>query len=111
VAAGVFGAFLANPEQFVDTAGRATQFAVEQFGKAGIQLAGAIGGGAARGLERAVGGALDSVGLNHPVLRWLLMGAVALVALLALLVLLGLPARTIFRPFTWPLRRLGKARA
>ena len=111
VAAGVFAAFLANPEQFVDTAGRATQFAVEQFGKAGLQLAGAIGGGAARGLERAVGGALDSVGLNHPVLRWLVMGLVALVAVGALLVLLGVPAGTMLRPITGRLRGIGKARA
>ncbi|GIW86146.1 MAG: hypothetical protein KatS3mg108_0470 [Isosphaeraceae bacterium] len=111
VAAGVFAAFLANPERFVDTAGRATQFAVEQFGKAGLQLAGAVSGGAARGLERAVGSALESVGLNHPLLRGLLTGVVALIAVIALLVLLGLPARTILRPITGPLRWMIRLRA
>ncbi len=48
-AAGILAAFLANPEKFVDYAGRATEFAVREFAKAGIQLASAVGGGAARG--------------------------------------------------------------
>ncbi|MFO0956005.1 MAG: hypothetical protein U0800_00915 [Isosphaeraceae bacterium] len=44
-AAGVLALFLANPDQFVDTAGNLTQYAVEQFAKAGVQLAGGIGEG------------------------------------------------------------------
>ena len=63
-AAGVLALFLANPEKFVDTAGRVTEYAVEQFAKAGISLAGSVSQGAARGLESAVGGALSKYGLN-----------------------------------------------
>ena len=54
-AAGVLAAFLANPEKFVDYAGQATEFAVREFARAGIQLASAVGGrgGArARNLDR-----------------------------------------------------------
>ncbi len=47
-AAGVLAVFLANPEKFVDYAGQATEFAVREFAKAGIQLASAAGLGAAR---------------------------------------------------------------
>ena len=47
----MLAAFLANPEKFVDYAGQATEYAVREFAKAGIQLASAVGGGAARGLE------------------------------------------------------------
>ena len=43
--------FLADPDKFVDYAGRATEYAVREFARAGVQLAGAVGGGAARGLE------------------------------------------------------------
>lgn len=110
-AAGVLAVFLANPEKFVDTAGQATQFAVEQFAKAGIGLAGAVSGGAARGLERAVGGALATVGLDHPVVRWAVIAACVLVAVMALLVMIGMPARLVLRPFTWPWRVLTRRRA
>jgi hypothetical protein len=110
-AAGVLGLFLANPEKFVDTAGQATQYAVEQFAKAGITLAGAVGGGAARGLERAVGGALATVGLDHPIVRWALIFACILVALTALLVMIGMPARLVLRPLSWPWRLLARRRA
>jgi hypothetical protein len=103
-AAGVLGLFLANPEKFVDTAGRATQYAVEQFAKAGIQLAGAVTGGAAKGLESAIGATLAKYGINSAVTRWLGMGLAGLVVVGALLVLLGLPARLLLRPITWPLR-------
>jgi hypothetical protein len=103
-AAGVLGLFLANPEKFVDTAGRATQYAVEQFAKAGIQLAGAVTGGAARGLESALGATLAKYGIDSALTRYLGMGLAALVVLGSLLVLLGLPARLLLRPITWPLR-------
>jgi hypothetical protein len=105
-AAGVLALFLANPEKFVDTAGRATQYAVEQFAKAGIQLAGAVGGGAAKGLESAIGQQLAAYGMNSAFARKVGMGLAALVAFLATMVLLGLPARWVFRPLWWPLRWL-----
>ena len=69
-AAGVLAAFLANPEKFVDYAGQATEFAVREFAKAGIQLASAVGGGAARGLETSIGQTLAAYGLDFPVLRY-----------------------------------------
>ncbi len=104
MAAGVFALFLANPEKFVDTAGRVTEYAVEQFAKAGVQLAGAVGGGAMRGMESAVGGLLAAYGLDSGPTRWIVMGASGLVAVLALMVLIGLPVRWVFRPITWPFR-------
>lgn len=104
IAAGVFALFLADPEKFVDTAGRATQYAVDQFARAGVTLAGAVGGGAMRGLESAVGGMLAPLGLDSGPARWLAMGLAGLVALMALMVLLGLPLRWVVRPIAWPLR-------
>jgi hypothetical protein len=103
-AAGVLGLFLANPEQFVDTAGRATQYAVEQFAKAGINLAGAVAGGAARGLENALGAKLARYGLDSEFARKAGMLGAGLVAAGALLVLLGLPIRLLLRPVTWPVK-------
>ena len=99
VAAGVLAAFLANPEKFVDYAGRATEFAVREFAKAGIQLASAAGIGAPRGLETSIGETLTAYGLNYPILRWLGMGLAGMVAVVALLVLVGLPVRWLLRPF------------
>ncbi len=111
-AAGVLGAFLASPDKFVDTAGRVTQYAVEQFARAGIQLAGAIGGGAARGLETALGSVLAQYGLDSAIARKAGMIAAAGVALLALLVMLGLPLRWLLKPITWPVRMIrGRLRA
>jgi hypothetical protein len=106
-AAGVLAVFLANPEKFVDYAGQATEFAVREFARAGIQLASAAGFGAARGLESSIGEALSSYGLNYPVLRWVGMGLAGLVAASALLILLGLPVRWILRPFAIVLRPIG----
>ncbi len=108
IAAGVFGLFLANPEKFVDSAGRATQYAVDQFARAGVKLAGAVGGGAIRGLESAVGSLLAPIGLDAAPLRWLVMGGTAFVVLTALLVVLGLPVRWILRPVTGPLRWIAR---
>jgi len=90
-AAGVLALFLANPDKFVDTAGRATQYAVEQFAKAGVQLAGAVGGGAAKGLESAIGQTLASYGIDSAVTRKAGMIGAGLVAFLAVMVILGLP--------------------
>jgi hypothetical protein len=110
-AAGVLGLFLANPEKFVDTAGRATQYAVEQFAKAGIQLAGAVTGGAARGLESAIGSTLARYGLNSALTRRLGMILAGLVAFGAVMVLIGLPIRWMLRPFTWPFRLVARSLA
>ena len=104
-AAGILAAFLANPEKFVDYTGQATEFAVREFAKAGIQLASAVGGGAARGLETTIGNTLASYGLDFPVLRYAGIGLAGLVVVLSLLVTVGLPIRWIFRPFGWAFRK------
>lgn len=109
-AAGVLAAFLADPDRFVDTAGRATEYAVREFAKAGVNLAGAVTGGAARGLEATVARVLDAYGLNFAVARYLGMALAGGVALTAGLVLLGLPVRWMLAPVLWPLRLLGAAR-
>ncbi len=103
-AAGILAAFLANPEKFVDYAGQATEYAVREFAKAGIQLASTVTGGAARGLETTIGEALSAYGLNLPLLRYLGMGLAGLVVLLSFLIVLGLPVRWMFRPILWPFR-------
>ena len=103
VAAGLLAAFLADPDRFVDTAGRATEYAVRQFAKAGVDLVGAVSAGAARGLESSIGEALAAYGLNAAVLRYLGMGLAALAVLASAMVLLGLPVRWMLTPITWPL--------
>jgi hypothetical protein len=103
-AAGVLAAFLANPEKFVDYAGQATEFAVREFARAGIQLASAATGGAARGLESAIGRTLAAYGLDFPVVRSLGMALAALVAIVSLMVVIGLPVRWLFRPFGFVFR-------
>jgi hypothetical protein len=109
-AAGVLAAFLSNPEKFVDYAGRATEFAVREFAKAGIHLASAVGGGAVRGIEGTIGAALASYGLDFPLLRYLGMGLAGLVVVLSLMVIVGLPIRWMLRPFLWPLRLVAEFR-
>jgi hypothetical protein len=104
IAAGVLAAFLADPDKFVDTAGRATEYAIQQFAKAGVDLVGAVSAGAARGLETSVGNALSAYGLNVAVLRYLGMGLAGLVVLGSTAVLLGLPVRWMLKPIIWPLR-------
>jgi len=106
-AAGILAAFLANPEKFVDFAGQATEFAVREFARAGIQLASAVGGGAARGLETSIGQTLASYGLDNALFRAIGMGVAGLVAVLSLMVLIGLPVRWIFRPFGFVVRPFG----
>ena len=114
LAAGVLTLFLANPDKFVDSAGRATKYAVEQFAKAGVYLAGAAGEGAVSGLESSIGAFLASHGLNSSLTRSFGVAIAAIVALSAVLVLLGLPVRLLFLPVSWPIRflfRRRKARA
>jgi hypothetical protein len=103
-AAGVLAAFLANPEKFVDYAGQATEFAVQEFAKAGIQLISSVSGGATRGLENSIGQALSAYGLNNPVLRYLGIGLAGLAAVLSFLAIVGLPIRWLLRPILWPFR-------
>ena len=112
LAAGVFALFLADPDKFVDTAGRATRYAAEQFARAGVQLAGFASDGAARGLESALGHALAARGIDSAAARKVGIGLAGLVAVLAGMTLLGLPLRWAFRPLTWPVRLIfGRRRA
>ena len=106
-AAGVLAVFLADPEKFVDYAGQATEFAVREFAKAGIQLASTAGVAAARGLGDSVSQSLAAYGLDFPILRWIGMGLAGLVASGAVLILLGLPIRWMLRPFALVFRPIG----
>jgi hypothetical protein len=110
LAAGVLAAFLADPDKFVDYAGRATEYAVREFARAGVPLAEAVAGGAARGLEASVARTLDRHGLNFAALRYVGMAVAVLVAFVAGLVVLGLPVRWLFKPFAWPARILRRKR-
>ncbi len=105
-AAGVLGLFLADPDRFVDSAGKATEYAVRMFAQAGVQLAGAISTGAARGLESTIADALAARGINVAALRYAGMGLAGLLVLASAMVLLGLPVRWMLRPITWPLRAI-----
>ncbi len=105
-AAGVLALFLANPDKFVDYAGRATEYAIREFSRAGVPLAESLAQGASRGLESSVAEALERHGLNVAALRYLAMGLVGLVAIGAGLVVIGFPVRWVLRPFLWPLRLL-----
>jgi hypothetical protein len=114
-AAGVLTLFLANPDQFVDTTGKLTQYAVDHFTRAGIQLAGAMGGGAARGAQSALEDSLSRWGLHPALVRGTGIGIASLLAIGALLVLMGLPLRLLLWPVLSPLNllrrllRLGRA--
>ncbi len=108
-AAGVLAAFYANPDLFVDYAGRATEYAAREFGKAGIVLATAAGTGLTQGLEASAGALLASYGLNNAVGRLILTGSAVLAALVATLTLLGLPMRIFTRPLLGPLRLLKRS--
>jgi hypothetical protein len=110
IAAGVLGAFLADPDRFVDYAGRATEYAVREFTRAGVQLAGAVSGGAARGLEATISQALAPYGLNFAAARYIGMGLAGTVAVWAFLVVVGVPMRWVLGPLKWPLRWFGRKR-
>ncbi|WP_337177323.1 hypothetical protein [Paludisphaera sp.] len=108
-AAGVLAAFYANPDAFVDGAGRATEYAVREFARAGVTLAGAVGGGVVSGLETSIGEALAARGIDFPVFRKLGVVVAGVVACGALLILLGFPLRTMLRPFTGMARLFRRA--
>lgn len=108
-AAGVLAAFYANPDAFIDYTGRATEYAVREFAKAGVTLATAVGGGVVKGLETTIGETLSGYGLDFLVFRRLGAILAGLVACGALMVVLGFPLRTMLRPFTgaaWLFRRV-----
>jgi hypothetical protein len=104
-AAGLFAAFLANPDEFVDMAGRATDYAVREFARAGVELAGVLPGAVADGVHAGVAGVLDRWGLNYAPLRWAMALAALAVATGAVMRLAGLPLRAIAWPLTVTLRR------
>ena len=85
----------------------ATEFAVREFAKAGIQLRRAVGVGAVRGLDDTLSKALASYGLDLPLLRYFGMGLAGLVLILSSMVIVGLPIRWIFRPVFWMFRPVG----
>jgi hypothetical protein len=109
VAAGLLTAFMASPEEFVDMAGQATDYAVRQFASAGIQLATAVGGGAIAGLESSIGEWLESQGLNFSAIRYLGMIFAGWVVICSALVVLGMPSRIATAPLRiilWPFKRM-----
>ena len=106
-AAGVLGVFLADPDRFVDGAGRATEYAVQQFAKAGLSLASAVGGGAARGL----GNTFAAWGISGALARGLGVAMAILVVAVSAMVLFGAPLRLLFSPFGWAYRLVRGKRA
>ena len=111
-AAGVLALFLADPDRFVDTAGKVTEYAVRTFADAGVQIAGAVTAGATRGLEKSIGDALAARGLDFAALRYLGMGLAGLAVIGSVMVLMGMPVRWMLRPITWPLAKvLGRRKA
>ncbi len=109
LAAGVLTAFLANPDLFVDSAGRFTKYAAEQFARAGVQLAGAVSSGVARGLVGSIADALSGRGVSAELARFLGIILASLVAIGAALIFIGKPIRAIVvpvtRPIAWMMRR------
>ncbi len=106
VAAGVFAAFLADPERFVDYAGRATQYAASEFARAGVQLAAAVSAASFAGLDQGIGRWLAARGIDSPLVRAAAMALAVMTAAVALLMLLGMPVRFAIRPFLWMMRPL-----
>ena len=107
-AAGVLVVFLADPEKFVDYAGQATEFAVREFAKAGIQLASTAGvSGQHAALEIRSARPWPPTAWTLPILRWIGMGLAGLGRLGQLLILLGLPIRWMLRPFALVFRPIG----
>jgi hypothetical protein len=106
IAAGVLAAFLANPDQFVDMAGRATDYAVREFARAGVELASVVPGAVSQGVHAGVSSTLDRWGLNYGPVRWTAFSLALLIAAAAGLRLIGRPLRTLALPLTLVVRRL-----
>ena len=107
-AAGVLSLYLANPEKFVDSVGRLTEYGARTLAEAGVAVAGAVATGAMAGLEGAI---QERLGLTDWVVRIIGLLAAVTATIMALLVLIGLPLRTALTPFLWPiqwLRRRGR---
>jgi hypothetical protein len=109
VAAGVFAAFLAKPDEFVDMAGRATDYAIREFARAGVELAAGVPGALGDGVEVGVGNVLDRWGLNYAPLRWALVALALLIAAGAAMTLIGWPLRAVAWPITAAMRRLRRS--
>ena len=110
-AAGVLGLFIANPDKFVDTAGNATKYAIEQFSKAGISLAGAMGDGAIKGLGNTFGSLIASLGISETAARVIGIGAAVLVVAFSVVVLVGAPVRWALGPFVTVIRLFRRPKA
>jgi hypothetical protein len=106
VAAGVFAAFLANPDKFVDLAGRATDYAVREFARAGVELASVLPGSMAGGIDAGVHRVLERWGLNYAPVRYSAVALLLAIAATAVIRLFGWPIRTVLKPFTFAVRRL-----
>lgn len=103
-AAGVLTLFLADPDKFIDTAGRATEYAAEQFARAGVALASSAGNGAVRGLGGSFGSALAAWGIGGGIARGIGIALAVLIVLASVMVLVGAPLRWMFRPLGWAYR-------
>ena len=103
-AAGVLALFMADPDKFVDTAGNATKYAVEQFSKAGVALAGSMGDGAVKGLTNTFSGLIASLGISEGLARAIGIGLAVLVVVFSVMILIGLPIRWLMGPFVTGLR-------
>ena len=109
VAAGVLAAFLANPDKFVDMAGRATDYAVSEFARAGVELASEVPGALVAGLDSGASSVLDRLGMNYAPVRWTTVALFLLIATGAAMRLVGWPLRTLAWPVTFAVRRLRRS--
>lgn len=98
IAAGVLAAFLANPDKFVDMAGQATDYAVREFARAGVELASVVPSSVANGIDAGVDKVLSRWGVNYGPVRWTIVGFLLLASAAAVMKLVGWP----FRVLTWP---------
>jgi hypothetical protein len=108
-AAGVLAAFLANPDKFVDMAGRATDYAVSEFARAGVELASEVPGALVAGLDSGASSVLNRLGMNYAPVRWTTVGLLLLIAAGAAMRLVGWPLRTLAWPVTFAVRRLRRS--
>ena len=109
VAAGVLAAFLANPDKFVDMAGRATDYAVSEFARAGVELASEVPGALVAGLDSGASSVLDRLGMNYAPVRWTTVALLLLIAAGAAMRLVGWPLRTLTWPVAFAVRRFRRS--